>query len=75
MCCQGNPWLQVYCINNTGVGKMWLTEEWGKMKKCLACLCAWGRVGSRSSETDLPLQVADLSSAGENKESKSIIQK
>jgi len=54
---------------------MWLTGEWGKMKKCLACLRAWGRVGSRSSETDLPLQVVDLSSAGERKESRTIFQK
>lgn len=69
------PLAASYCINNTGVGKMWLTEEWGKMKKCLACLSAWGRVGSRSSETDLPLQVVDLPSAGKSTESRSVIPK
>lgn len=44
------------------------------MKKRLACLCGWGRVRSKSSETALPLHVADLQ-AGENRESGSIFQK
>lgn len=35
---------------------MWPTEEWGKKMECLACLSVWGRVVSRSSETDLPVQ-------------------
>lgn len=45
------------------------------MKKRLACLCGWGRVRSKSSETALPLHVADLLQAGENRESGSIFQK